>query len=70
MAYVANVIEEQLHDLDPNRVRARQRAQLRARELSLFDAVVGKTGTSPDDLRGSNFRPRRSLQPTVLAPAR
>ncbi len=39
MAYVANVIEEQLHDLDPSRVRARQRAQARARELCLFDPV-------------------------------
>ena len=42
MAYVANVIEEQLQDLDPSRVRARQRAQARARELSRFDPVGGK----------------------------
>jgi hypothetical protein len=42
MAYVANVIEEQLHDLDPNRVRARQRAQARVRESYRFDPVGGK----------------------------
>ena len=33
--YVANVIEEQLHDLDPDRVRARQRTQSCLRETSL-----------------------------------
>jgi hypothetical protein len=27
MAYVANVVEEQLHDLDPRRVAARRRAK-------------------------------------------
>jgi len=42
MTYVANVIEEQLHDLDPSRVRARQRAQARVRELCPFDPVGGK----------------------------
>jgi len=47
MAYVANVIEEQLHDLDPSRVRARQRAQARARELSLFDPVGGTVWNEP-----------------------
>ena len=39
MAYVANVIEEHLHDLDPARVRARRRTQARVREMCPFDPV-------------------------------
>jgi hypothetical protein len=49
MAYVANVIEEQLHDLDPRRVAARRRAQLRARELDPFGPVGGGAQTGRPD---------------------
>jgi len=59
MACVANVIEGQLHDLDPNRVRARQRAQARVRELSLFDPVGGKIWNEPGRPAGAS--PVRAL---------
>jgi hypothetical protein len=36
-----NVLEEQLHDLDPGCVAAGRRAQLRMRKLCLFDPVGG-----------------------------
>jgi ABC transporter substrate binding protein len=39
MTYVANVIEEQLHDLDRRRVAARRQAQWRIREECPFDPV-------------------------------
>jgi hypothetical protein len=39
MTYVANVIEEQLHDLDRRRVAARRQAQWRIREQCPFDPV-------------------------------
>jgi len=39
MAYVANLIEEQLHDLDRRRVAARRQAQWRVRQQSPLDAV-------------------------------
>jgi hypothetical protein len=39
MAYVANVIEEQLHDLDRRRVAARRQAQWRIRQQCPFDPV-------------------------------
>jgi len=42
MAYVANVIEKQLHNLDPRRLAARRRAELRVRELRPFDSVGGQ----------------------------
>jgi hypothetical protein len=39
MAYVANVIDEQLHDLDRRRVAARRQAQWRIRQQCPFDPV-------------------------------
>jgi hypothetical protein len=39
MAYVANVTEEQLHDLDRRRVAARRQAQWRIRQQCPFDPV-------------------------------
>jgi hypothetical protein len=44
MAYVANVSDEQLHDLDPARVQARQRLNWTLREQSLFDPVGKRSG--------------------------
>jgi hypothetical protein len=39
MTCVENVIDEQLHDLDPARVRARRRLQTTLCEQSLFDPI-------------------------------
>jgi hypothetical protein len=44
MVYVANVIEEQLHDLDPRRVAARRQARWRIRQQCPFDPVGNNSG--------------------------
>jgi hypothetical protein len=43
MQYVANVINEQLHELDPQRVHARRRAEAARRPAPLFDTDCDTT---------------------------
>jgi hypothetical protein len=57
MDYVANVIDEQLHDLDPVRIRARRRAQIAAREMCPFEPLGGHCPSVTARRRGAPGAP-------------